>query len=95
MATNKPARKRTNLRSAITKKRGKKQTGDRVSKIAGRVLERLKERKRNLPINVRRTNAPVGIWTDQGTYDFARVRDIEALAASCLSQDEVKGKRAR
>lgn len=58
----------------------KKQTSDRVSRIAARVLRRLEGFHESLPACV---------------LSGATVKDLRALAASCLSQDETKGKRTR
>jgi hypothetical protein len=63
-----------------------KQTTDRVSKIAGRLLRQL-TRICSDPL----LGAPKWLYDDGRTR--VRLTDVGALAASCLSQDETKGKR--
>lgn len=70
------------MSKAKTKTKAKKQTGDRVSKIAARVMRE---------------------WERQSNYEFWPAKkseqssvtwsDVLALAASCLAQDETRGKR--
>ena len=60
----------------------RKQTSDSVSKIAGRLLRKVRGMQR--------------IWGQRGAADIyvrITVADLGALCGSALSQDEVKGKR--
>ncbi len=59
----------------------KKQTSDRVSGIASRVLAKLKRQPRGMP-------------TCLSMLTEITPAEVRALAASCLSQDETNGKRA-
>lgn len=61
-------------------KRPKKQTSSRVSTIAGRVMRNMRSARAN--------------GFKSGDWVGVRMRDAVALAASALSQDEVKGQRA-
>lgn len=63
----------------------RKQTSDRVSRIAGRVLERLKEFGPGRSSSVYLLPGP--LWR------MCSAHELKALAASCLGQDETKGKR--
>lgn len=65
----------------------KKQSSSRLSTIAGRVLRQLAQRK--IDNCAWRNNEEV---TED---DRIMVRDVKALAASCLSQDEVKEQKKR
>jgi hypothetical protein len=56
-----------------------KRTSDRVSTIAGRVLGKL--------------DGDTSLWVTM--FHGLKIRDVRALAASCLAQDEAKGKRAK
>ena len=61
------------------KKRPRKQTTQRVSRIAGSVLQQLEGE-----------SSKTRMWTWNG--GTITIGDVRALAASCLSQDERKGK---
>lgn len=63
-----------------------KQTSDRVSRIAARLLAKHRKLTAAHKLSV---NSPV-IGTDG-----VRWGDLAALAASCLNQDETKGPRRR
>ena len=62
----------------------RKQTSDRVSRIAARVLQRLN----GLPAKMELAS---GDW--ESPLSWVTVGEARALAASCLSQDEHRGKR--
>ena len=66
------------------KKRTKKQTSDRVSAIAARVLSTLR------PYRAQRRMLYTSDYTGVISYG-----ELRALAASCLGQDETKGKRPK
>lgn len=61
----------------------KKQTSDRVSRIAGRVLAQFEG-----------VAAGTAVW-NYWKGGRLTVGELRALAASCLSQDETKGKRRK
>lgn len=67
-------------------KPARKRTSDGVSRIAGKVLRILQNDK---PHDVLVCEFPLG----DPKSEKITVADVKALAASCLSQDEVKGKR--
>jgi len=68
------------------KRRAKKQTGDRVSRIAAKVMQRL-------------ARLPAKLELGSGDWDlplaWITVGEARALAASALSQDEVRGPRGK
>jgi len=70
--------KRKTMRRAV---KGKRETGDAVSSLAARVLRELGDE-------------PGGSYLRSGDgMIYLYVRQVRTLAASCLSQDQTKGKR--
>lgn len=69
---------------AAGKRKVKRETSDRVSTIAGKVLRLTSEYSRNTMV----------LMTLEGS-ERVTVAELRALAASCLAQDEQRGRRGK
>lgn len=67
----------------------RKQTSDRVSRIAARMMKRMGKRG-TYRVSLEWLNAHGAVVAELDV-----TRDTRALAASCLSQDETKGKQKK